>query len=314
MADVDEPKTVRALVERGDILISTVGPFVRWGAPAVEAAIDAGAHYIDSTGEPAFIRQVFEHYGPQADVAGSGLLTAFGYDWVPGNLAGAFALRDAGPGAVRVDIGYFNLGGGISGGTRASAIGAALEPSFAFRGGRLRSERTSARARGFVVDPDTTRWAMSVGGTEHFALPALYPGLRDVDVLLAAPGLTATRAMPVLSLALAAATRVGPLKNGLQTLVERRIEGSTGGPDAAARARSSSVIIAEAFSASGDMEARTRLEGVNAYTFTGIVIAWAAATVAAGGLRGTGALGPVAAFGLDELATGVAAAGLRRVG
>ena len=48
------------------MLVSTVGPFLRWGTPAIGAAIDAGAVYIDSTGEPAFIRRVFEHYGPRA--------------------------------------------------------------------------------------------------------------------------------------------------------------------------------------------------------------------------------------------------------
>src|SRR5205807_1941846 len=50
------------LVQGRDVLVSTVGPFVRWGAPAIEAAIDAGAVYIDSSGEPAFIRRVFEDY------------------------------------------------------------------------------------------------------------------------------------------------------------------------------------------------------------------------------------------------------------
>ena len=34
---------------------------------------------------------------PAEAQAGVGLLTAMGYDYVPGNLAGAFALRDAGP-------------------------------------------------------------------------------------------------------------------------------------------------------------------------------------------------------------------------
>ena len=63
VADVAQPQTVRALLERGDVLVSTVGPFVRWGAPAVRAAIDTGAHYLDSTGEPPFIRTVFERYG-----------------------------------------------------------------------------------------------------------------------------------------------------------------------------------------------------------------------------------------------------------
>ena len=92
VADVERPETVRALVQDRDVLVSTVGPFVRWGAPAIEAAIDAGVVYIDSSGEPAFIRRVFEHYGPRAQKTGASLLTAFAYDWVPGNLAGALAL------------------------------------------------------------------------------------------------------------------------------------------------------------------------------------------------------------------------------
>ncbi|HVE67657.1 MAG TPA: saccharopine dehydrogenase NADP-binding domain-containing protein, partial [Solirubrobacteraceae bacterium] len=127
-ADVSRPDTVRALVERGDVLVTTVGPFARWGGPAVEAAIASGAHYVDSTGEPEFVRAVFERYGPGAQAAGCGLVTAMGYDWVPGNLAGALALREAGDRAIRVDLGYFMTGragsGDMSGGTRASAAGA----------------------------------------------------------------------------------------------------------------------------------------------------------------------------------------------
>ena len=110
IADVSEPASVGALVERGDVLVSTVGPFARWGGPAAAAASSVGAHYIDSTGEPAFIREVFERYGPAAEQSGSAMLTAFGYDWVPGNLAGGIALRRAGEDAVRVDVGYFFTG------------------------------------------------------------------------------------------------------------------------------------------------------------------------------------------------------------
>src|SRR4051794_10962576 len=85
VADVSDPASVEHLVNRGDVLISTVGPFVKWGAPAVEAALGKGAHYFDSTGEGTFIRRVFEEWGPRARSGGVGLPTAFGYDWVPGN-------------------------------------------------------------------------------------------------------------------------------------------------------------------------------------------------------------------------------------
>jgi short subunit dehydrogenase-like uncharacterized protein len=88
VADVSDPGSVRDLVEQGDVLVTTVGPFVRWGAPAAATATTAGAHYLDSTGEPAFIREVFERYGPAAAGNDAAMLTGFGYDWVPGNLAG----------------------------------------------------------------------------------------------------------------------------------------------------------------------------------------------------------------------------------
>src|SRR3954469_20089355 len=147
------PATLRDLVERGDVLISTVGPFARLGGPAVEAAIAAGAHYLDSTGEGQFIRTVFERHGPAAEAAGCGLLTAFGYDWVPGNLAGALALTEAGASATRVDVGYFVTGdvgpGAASGGTRATMASGALGSSYAWRAGRLATEPTARHVRGF---------------------------------------------------------------------------------------------------------------------------------------------------------------------
>ena len=115
---------------------STVGPFVKWGEPAVRAAIAAKGVYIDSTGEPPFIRRIFEEFGPPAERAGATLLTAMGYDFVPGALAGALALEQAGAAAIRVDVGYYAFGAGISAGTRRSAVGIMFEDGYAFRDGR----------------------------------------------------------------------------------------------------------------------------------------------------------------------------------
>ena len=99
------------LVGPDDVLVSTVGPFLKWGEPAVRAAVAAGCTYLDSTGEPEFIRRVFEEFGPPASRSGAALLTAMGYDFAPGALAGALALEDAGADAARVDVGYYALGG-----------------------------------------------------------------------------------------------------------------------------------------------------------------------------------------------------------
>jgi short subunit dehydrogenase-like uncharacterized protein len=317
VADVGRPASVRALVERGDVLLSTVGPFARWGGPAVEAAIAAGAHYVDSTGETPFIREVFERYGPRAAAAGSALLTAMGYDWVPGNLAGALALRDAGPEAVRVEIGYFMTGdggggaGAMSGGTRASAAGVMLEPSFAWRGGRLVTERGGARGRSFVVD-GTSRKALSVGTTEHFGLPRSFPALRDVDVHLGWFG-GATDAVRAFALGGALAARVPGVRLALNGVLARTVRGSSGGPDENARAGTGAAVVAEAVDARGRVLASVQLRGVNGYDFTARMLAWAAHAAATGRVHGTGALGPVEAFGLDGLTEGVRSAGIERV-
>jgi short subunit dehydrogenase-like uncharacterized protein len=246
VADVSRPESVRALVERGDVLVSCVGPFQRWGAPAVEAAIDAGAHYLDSTGETPFIRRVFEHWGPRAAAADCVLLTA-----------------------------------------------------------KCSDERS------FLVD-GRGRKAISAGSSEHFGLPPSFPGLQEVDVYLGWFG-AASDALRAAALGLSVATRVPLVRDALGAVVGRAVKGSTGGPDADARAASGSVVVAEATDRAGHVVGRAHLAGVNGYDFTAGMLAWGARTAAAGRLHGSGALGPVAAFGIGPLEDGARFAGIERI-
>ena len=315
VADVAAPETLSGLVERGDVLVSTVGPFMRLGAAAVEAAIAAGARYLDSTGEGPFIRAVFERYGPAAEAAGSGLVTAFGYDWVPGNLAAALALREAGERATSVDIGYFVSGsagaGTASGGTRASVLGLLLAPGYAFRDGRLVTEPAAKRLRGFDVGGRRAE-GVTVASSEAFTLARLHPGLRDVNVYLGWAG-SLSRALQVVSAGTSLLGRVPGARGAVGAILRPLAPGSTGGPDAEARSHVGSVIVAEAFDAGGTRLAAVKLSGVNPYDFTAAVLAWGAQAAADGGLQGAGALGPVDAFGLEALVRGCAEAGIARV-
>jgi short subunit dehydrogenase-like uncharacterized protein len=314
VADVSRPSTIRATLERGDVLVSTVGPFSKWGDAAAEAAIEAGANYIDSTGEPPFIRRVFEQHGPAAAARDVGMLTAFGYDWVPGNLAGALALREAGAAATRVDTGYFVTGdagsGSFSGGTRASLAGAVGTSSFAWRDGALRTERSAARVRSFDLGGHK-REAVSVGSSEHFTLPRLHPGLREVNAYLGWFG-PLSRPLQLVSLGGSLAFRIPGTRWLFGTVADQLVKGSTGGPGQEERARSGSHIIAVAYDERGEPLSQVQLTGPNAYSFTGRILAWAAERVAAGDLKGTGALGPADGFGLDLLEAGCAEAGIRR--
>ncbi|GAA2531549.1 hypothetical protein [Winogradskya humida] len=252
------------------------------GEPAANAAVTAGAHYLDTTGEPSFIRRIFDHYGPLAERSGSTMVTAFGFDWVPGNVAGAHALAAAGPDAVSIAVGYFNEGVGASGGTALSAAGAILDRSFAFRGGRLQAERTGARVRSFDLGDGRRRRGVSVGGTEHFELPALHPTLRDVDVILGRP--SASSAIPVITGLVETVAWIPGARAGLRAILEGRTQGSTGGPSAKLLETGSSVVVAEARSASGAVLHRTRLVGRSSYAFTGDIMAWGAMAAASGGL------------------------------
>jgi len=309
VADVSDPPSVSALVERGDVLVTTVGPFARWGTPAAAAATTAGAHYLDSTGEAAFIREVFERYGPAAERAGCGMLTAFGYDWVPGNLAGGLALREAGDEAVRVDVGYFVTGRGRpSGGTQATMAASLGDPGFVFRDGRVHRERMAKRVRSFPVG-SKQREAISVGSSEHFTLPRIAPQLREVNAYLGWFG-PLSRPMQALSLG----TSLPGAAQLLKFAGEKLVKGSTGGPDAEARANSGSHVVAIAYDAAGRELAEVHVTGVDGYTFTGRILAWGAERAAEGGLKRTGALGPVDGFGLVALADGCRWAGIEQEG
>ena len=118
----------------------------------------------------------------RAQAARLGLLTAIGYDWVPGNLAGALALRDAGPEARRAwrsatSRPAASAPDGMSGGTRASAAGMAIEPGFTCRsGGRVVTERGARRGALVRALPGPrARRRSRVGSTEHFTLPRAAP-------------------------------------------------------------------------------------------------------------------------------------------
>jgi short subunit dehydrogenase-like uncharacterized protein len=312
-ADAHRRNSVFDLVEEDDVLVSTVGPFAKWGEPAVSAAIAARATYLDSTGEPQFIRRVFDEWGPPARRVGARLLPAMGYDFVPGALAAALALEEAGEAAVRVDVGYYALGGGpdaISAGTRASAVGIGLAEAYAFHDGRLRPARLAERVRDFPVK-GRRRPAASIGAAEHFGLPAAYPRLREVNVYLGWFGALA-RPLQAATLVGSVAMRVPGVRPTLQLAGERLAAMGTG-PAAGTTPGGLSWIAAEASDGAGRRLTEVHLCGDDPYAFTAGFLAWAARHAATAGVRGRGALGPVEALGLETLREGCEAAGIARV-
>jgi short subunit dehydrogenase-like uncharacterized protein len=309
-ADVNQPETVRGLVERGDVLVTTVGPFSRYGEAAAIAAVDAGAHYVDSTGEAGFVRRIFGEWGPRAEQAGCALLTAFGYDYVPGNLAGGLAAREGGDAARRVEVGYFASGGsaGMSSGTRATVALAATDPAHLLDGGRLIEEPSFRRVRDFGA-PGKPRSAGLVGGTEALALPRTFPELTDVVAYLGWFG-PATKALQAASYATPTIDKVPAIGRALRSGSDKLAAKTGEGPDATARAEARMSAVGIASDAGGRELARVRIAGRDMYGFTAATMAWAAGKLVAGEASESGALGPVDAFGLDALQAACAEAGL----
>ncbi|MBV9413088.1 MAG: NAD(P)H-binding protein, partial [Acidimicrobiia bacterium] len=97
---VDESARLDEFLDGASAMISTVGPFIRLGMPAVEAAARNRVPYVDSTGEQQFMTDV---YGKFSD-ASVPIVPGCGFDFIPGDLAAAIAIADLGSDVSEVAV------------------------------------------------------------------------------------------------------------------------------------------------------------------------------------------------------------------
>jgi hypothetical protein len=302
VADIADPASLRALVRPGDVLITTVGPFTQKGAPALEAAIEAGATYLDPAGEAPFVRKVFEVYGPLAERRGATLITSMAYCFAAGTLAASIGLDEAGDAASRIDVAYF-VGGGslwtaVSAGALESIAPIFGAPGFTYRKGIVVKRRP--QVRDFTIG-DRIRPAATMAAGEHLTLPRLYGELQAIDVYAGMLG-PATRLVARLPSTLL--TGLGrPTLRLMARYARRRPHGAT----------LTARVVAIAYDAMDLPLAEVHLSGTDPYVFTARLLAWGARQAIDGGTSGTGAIGPVEAFGLGDLLAGCAEAGIARV-
>ncbi|MCF6509591.1 enoyl-ACP reductase [Blastococcus sp. MG754426] len=119
-ADSTDEASVDALARSTRVLVTTVGPYARYGLPVVEACARAGTHYADLTGEVLFVRDAIERCHAVAAETGARLVHACGYDSVPSDLSVLLLARqaaaDGAGGLTDVEL-VATLRGGFSGGT-----------------------------------------------------------------------------------------------------------------------------------------------------------------------------------------------------
>src|SRR5438445_245348 len=91
VADARDERALREAFDGAFAVASLAGPFLATGDLPVAAAIDRGAHYLDTSGEQAFARRVYDTYGGPAEAGNVVVLTSFGFDYVPGDFAARLA-------------------------------------------------------------------------------------------------------------------------------------------------------------------------------------------------------------------------------
>ncbi|MEM8981819.1 MAG: saccharopine dehydrogenase NADP-binding domain-containing protein [Pseudomonadota bacterium] len=124
VADADDVKSLQSLVGRTRVIISTVGPYQRYGSELVAACAKSGTDYVDLCGEPGWMHDMINAHEEDAKASGARLVFSCGFDSVPFDL-GVFylqqlALERTGKPAQRVRGRVRNMRGTFSGGTAAS--------------------------------------------------------------------------------------------------------------------------------------------------------------------------------------------------
>jgi short subunit dehydrogenase-like uncharacterized protein len=125
-ADASSQHSLDAMAERAQVVVTTVGPYLKYGLPLVAACAAAGTDYADLTGESLFIRESIDLFHKQAADTGARIVHSCGFDSIPSDLT-VYALYKAaqadGAGEL-TDTDYVLRGfsGGVSGGTVASML------------------------------------------------------------------------------------------------------------------------------------------------------------------------------------------------
>ncbi len=278
VADARDESALRDAFAGASVVASLAGPFLDVGLAPVRAAIAAGAHYLDTSGEQEWVARLHAEVGPETVV-----LPAFGFDYVPGDVAARLAAEQVDGPLDEIVVAYSVKGVGTSRGTRRTIGHVMGQKQVAWEEGRLVPSRFGATTR-TVRFPFGNRVVVEWSGTEPLTVPR-HADVRNVRSYIRAPALAAK------------AGAIGRLAAPFVRLGSRL---GPAGPSEASRRRSRFAVVAEARGPAG--EGRAVVEGADVYGLTACLIVVGAQALAAGEARGTGVLAPAEAFDVRALA------------
>ena len=83
LAAGDDEEALDKITERAKVIISTAGPYHRYGSSLVASCIKNQAHYVDITGETFWIKEMIDKHHDEAAKKGVRIIPSCGYDSLP---------------------------------------------------------------------------------------------------------------------------------------------------------------------------------------------------------------------------------------
>lgn len=126
VGDSFDAASLDAIASQAEVVLTTVGPYAKYGDELVAACVRHGTDYCDLTGETHFVRDMIDAHHDAARRSGARIVHCCGYDSIPSDL-GTLMVQEAfkdrhGSYAGEVKMGAGEMSGGASGGTLASMI------------------------------------------------------------------------------------------------------------------------------------------------------------------------------------------------
>ena len=171
VADVTEPGSLRRLIRPGDAVINCAGPFEELGEPVVRACVEAGAHYVDTTGEQPFMRAMHAGYHDAAMAADVSVVNGMAFEYALGDCAVAITAASLPEPLRAVDVIYAWNGTASSTGTRRTSVGILGRRAWRLEDGHWRRGPLGARRRAVTLASGRALHAITFGTGEVVTVP-----------------------------------------------------------------------------------------------------------------------------------------------
>lgn len=171
VVDVTIPASLAALIQPGDAVINTAGPFTELGEPVVAACVEAGAHYLDTTGEQPFMHAIRERYHDAAREAGVAVINAMAFEYALGDCAIAILAQGLASPIRSLDVFYAWGASASSIGTRRTTLRMLGQRAYARVAGGLRLEAPGSHHRAVTLASGRTLHAVTFGAGEVVTAP-----------------------------------------------------------------------------------------------------------------------------------------------